>query len=450
PDAGSALLIPLTLSAKPRGGLILLSPYSKRAWTESEQNLLASETEHIAQLLQQRSQTTDPEVIFTPTAETTVPPANPDGDMEQLRASLVILGDELEALRQDNEELTRENLRLRIPQGSDLAGILAVQQETQDLVHSLQAENQRLQMEIAQARLGIGPTIMESGSQPQETPVNPQMENELRFTLQELARLQNLLASSNVRALELERKLNQSTMLAPEDVEVIASIVQELRQPMASVMGYTDLLLAETVGILGSLQRKFLERIRAATERLRGLLDDLVQITAQGGTAMELVHQPVDLAAVIDSALTDISARMREKNINLSIEIPAELPQLYADREGLQHIISQLLQNANVVTPEDGTVALRAGLTREEEREYLILQVTDEGQGIASDDLPYVFTRRFRADRVLIQGLGDTGVGMSIAKNMVEAHGGRIWVDSQPGKGSTFSVLLPFRANHKE
>ena len=334
--------------------------------------------------------------------------------------------------------------------------MLALQRESQEVITNLQNENARMKAQIDQpvgmnndvlARFEILKSgremIAEAGKLSDGD--SQQMENELRATLEEVARLQNMLASSNIRSLELERKLNQSATITPEDHEVIASIVQELRQPMASVMGYTDLLLAETVGILGTLQRKFLERVRAATERLRGLMDDLVQVTSVGSDGLELIQQPVDISVVIDAAINEVSARMREKNINLRIEIPEELPLLQADREGLQQIIGQLLQNASLVTPVDGTVSLRAGLKKEDAGDYLILQVTDEGGGIAAEDLPKVFNRRYRADNVLIQGIGDTGVGLSIARSIVQAHGGRIWVESTLGFSSMFSVLLPVR-----
>ena len=93
--------------------------------------------------------------------------------------------------------------------------------------------------------------------------------------------------------------------------------------------------------------------------------------------------------------------------------------------------------------PNEGTVRLRVQKWEEEGREYVLLQVTDTGGGITAEDLPRVFTRLYRAENVLIQGVGDTGVGLSIAKTLTEAQKGRIWVDSEAGKGSTFSVLLP-------
>ena len=453
-EVGNVLLIPLLQNGVPWGGLVLLSPYSKRIWSTDDQNFFSSETEPMVRLLKHNQNLTDHK-----------------GDIDQFKASLSALGMELNDLRRENQDLTLELEKLhqaagRPPDGilsaarsqtsADLESLLALQRESQDAITSLQVENARLKAQIEQpddgnsdvlARFEILKPGREMIAQAGKLGDGDeqQMENELRATLEEVARLQNMLASSNIRSLELERKLNQSVNLTPEDHEVISSIVQELRQPMASVMGYTDLLLGETVGILGNLQRKFLERVRAATERLRGLMDDLIQVTSVGSDTLELIQQPVDVSMVIDAAITDVSARMREKNINLRIEIPDDLPLLSADREGLQQIIGQLLQNASLVTPVDGTVSLRAGLKKEDNSDYLILQVTDEGGGISAEDLPNVFNRRFRADNVLIQGVGDTGVGLSIARSLVEAHGGRIWVESTPGFSSTFSVLLPVR-----
>jgi len=95
----------------------------------------------------------------------------------------------------------------------------------------------------------------------------------------------------------------------------------------------------------------------------------------------------------------------------------------------------------------EGAVYLRVQTKAEDAREYVLIQVSDTGGGIPAEDMPRVFTRLFRADNVLIQGVGDTGVGLSIAKTLTEAQKGRIWVESEPGVGSTFSVLLPIAKN---
>jgi signal transduction histidine kinase len=119
---------------------------------------------------------------------------------------------------------------------------------------------------------------------------------------------------------------------------------------------------------------------------------------------------------------------------------------IHADREALQQILIHLLQNAGAASPVEGSVTLRVRLENEDNKDYVLIQVNDTGGGIPSEDLPRVFSRLYRADNVLIQGIGDTGVGLSIAKTLTEAQGGRIWVETELGVGSTFSVLLP---NHQ-
>jgi signal transduction histidine kinase len=117
---------------------------------------------------------------------------------------------------------------------------------------------------------------------------------------------------------------------------------------------------------------------------------------------------------------------------------------LNADRDALQQILIHLLQNASLATPVDGEISLCARMEdRDIQPGYVLIQVSDSGGGIPAEELPRVFSRLYRADNPLIQGVGDTGVGLSIVKTLVEAHGGRIWVDSEIGRGSTFSILLP-------
>ena len=305
-----------------------------------------------------------------------------------------------------------------------MAALLIMQEEAQKSIEQLKAENEQLR---------------NAGGVP--GPADDQMERELRQTLEEMAHMQNALADANIKILELEKR--PAAPITTEQVEVIASISQELRQPMSSIVGYTDLLMGESVGILGALQRKFVERIKASTERIGGLVDDLIQITNLETGKMEFNPEEIDLNLIIDNAMAYTSTQIREKNITLRLDLTGTPPHIQTDRDALQQILIHLLQNATAATHAEGNITLRVQMQSEEGNHFISIQVADNGGGIASEDIPRVFARRYRAEHSLIQGLGDTGVGLSIAKTLVEAQNGRIWVETEAGVGSTFSVLMP-------
>jgi signal transduction histidine kinase len=229
-----------------------------------------------------------------------------------------------------------------------------------------------------------------------------------------------------------------------QPTELVTSIAQEFRQPLSSIMGYTDLLLGESVGILGAMQRKFLERMKASAERLGILLNELVQVMSIDGGIVDQTRVSVDMRTIIDEAIGNIAAQMNEKNIVMHLDMPVKLPTIQVNKDAFQQILANLLQNACLVTPLAGEIRLSA---KEEQKEntpaYILISVTDEGGGIEKGDLSRVFLRRYKMENPLIQGIGDTGVGLSIVKSLVELYKGRVWVDSKQGVGSTFSVLLP-------
>ncbi|MCC6568539.1 MAG: HAMP domain-containing histidine kinase [Anaerolineales bacterium] len=161
----------------------------------------------------------------------------------------------------------------------------------------------------------------------------------------------------------------------------------------------------------------------------------------------ELNPEAVDLNLIVDNAMSYTSSQVREKNISLHLDLPKNMAPIHADREALQQIVIHLLQNAGSASPVEGSIHLRVQTKSEGADEYVLIQVKDSGGGIPPEDLSRVFTRLYRADNVLIQGVGDTGVGLSIAKTLTEAQRGRIWVETDTGIGSTFSVLLPIAKN---
>jgi len=405
-NPGHLLCVPiLTPEKESLGGVLLLSPYSDRTWTAEDQAYLSNIAASLVPIIKRNQNANKLEA-----------------QNDQTRAKIADLELHVKELSQQLEAARTE------PQKNnsvEMGSLLAAQEESQRIIEQLQLEN---------AELRTGKNLQPSSS-------SAQMELELKKSLQELTYLQKQLAEANIKTHELEK--GHFTVKSTEQAEVVASIAQELRQPLSSIVGYTDLLLGESVGILGTLQRKFVERIKASTERINSLSDDMIQITTLEAELNDLKLESVDLNTVIDNAMSYTSAQVREKNISMQLDLPKKLTPIQADREALQQILIHLLQNAGSATPFEGMVRLKVQTQNESGTEYILIQVSDTGGGIPANDIPRVFTRLYRADNVLIQGVGDTGVGLSITKALTEAHRGRIWVESEQGVGSTFSVLLP-------
>jgi signal transduction histidine kinase len=426
---GHLMSVPIiTPDKEPLGGVLLLSPYSNRLWSAEDQAFLTNIAVSLVPIIQRGQKMTSLEIKSEQTKQALDVAQSRVTDLERRNNDLL---KQMEAIKVDAQE--------GLTQAENLAALRQMQQETQQALERLKQENEELR---ATANVKGGTKTGGHAS-------SVQIENELRLTLEEVARLQNQIAEANMRIIEAEKGTSAAATAAHsnEQAEVVASISQELRQPMSSIVGYTDLLLGESVGILGTLQRKFVERIKASTERIGSLIDDLIQVTTLETGLNELKPEPVNLDLIIDNAMSYTSSQIREKNISLHLDLPKNVAPIYADREALQQILIHLLQNAGAASPLEGTVHLKVQTKTEDHHEYVLIQVTDTGGGIPAEDLGRVFTRLYRADNVLIQGVGDTGVGLSIAKTLTEAQKGRIWVDTQPGVGSTFSVLLPIAKN---
>lgn len=240
--------------------------------------------------------------------------------------------------------------------------------------------------------------------------------------------------------------------------EFIASLSQDLRTPMTSITGYTDLLVGESVGTLGEMQRKFMQRIKANIERMNVMLNDLIGVTAIDAGQLELRPTMVNMAEVIEDTVIGARAQLDENEIKLDMEIPDDIPSVEVDPDSVRQIMNNLLGNAIKSTPMGGSIGIMtkvceengAGPVAGEQIPYLMISIRDSGGGIAEKDLERVFERFYRAERALIEGLGETGVGLSIVKSLVEAQGGRIWVESEIGEGSTFRFLLPVSAHYND
>lgn len=424
---GHLLNVPIANEHEPIGSILLLSPYSNRLWSADDQAFLSNIAASFLSIVERGQVIANLGHPFQPEPAAALPVLD-QAILDDLQAQIAELRMENERSRGSAEQL----IALAMVHEEAQRRIATLEQEAEEYAQQL-VEVERENDALRAGAMAVEPVVPKAE--------DGHLESELKLTLGEVARLQNTLAEANMKVLELEKRSSGS--MSSDQAEVIASISQELRQPMSSIIGYTDLLLGESVGILGALQRKFIERIKASTERIGSLIEDLIQITTIGTGLMALKPEAIDLNLIIDNAMAYTSSQLRERNITLRIDLPKSSEHIYADREALQQILIHLLQNAGAASPVEGTVTLRVRTEKQDENDFVLIQVADTGGGIPSEDLPRVFSRLYRADNVLIQGIGDTGVGLSIAKTLTEAQGGRIWVDSEIGVGATFSVLLP-------
>jgi signal transduction histidine kinase len=157
----------------------------------------------------------------------------------------------------------------------------------------------------------------------------------------------------------------------------------------------------------------------------------------------------MDINKIVEDTVITSRAQLEDKEITLALDLMEQIPSIEADPDRVRQIVANLLGNAIKCSPAGSTIQISTSIYQESEAEktapmrYVKVSVRDSGGGIAPRDREHVFDRFHRADRALINGLGETGVGLAVAKALVEAHGGRIWVESEMGVGSTFSFLLP-------
>jgi signal transduction histidine kinase len=225
--------------------------------------------------------------------------------------------------------------------------------------------------------------------------------------------------------------------------EFVATVSHELRTPMTSIKGYVEILLLGAAGKLNERQTHFLEIVRANTDRLAVLVNDLLDISRIEAGRVTLSLQPLDIRAIIDEALTEISRRSQEdqKPMNIRVNIPEGIPRVVGDMERVRQILDNLLENAYYYTPQDGKIVINGSQVGSEVQ----IDIVDTGIGILPSEQPRVFERFYRGEDPMVLATSGTGLGLSITQRLVEMHKGRIWLQSTgvPGEGSTFSFTLP-------
>jgi signal transduction histidine kinase len=227
--------------------------------------------------------------------------------------------------------------------------------------------------------------------------------------------------------------MRESDRLADEFMTLIS---HELRTPLTSIIGYLELTLDD--GNLTEEQRGYLDVVDHNADRLLRLVDDLLLVAQLEAGQLVVRRVDLDLAAVARQAVAEVQPSAAAKNITLTVDADVAVP-LQADKGRIFRTLGNLLSNAIKFTPAGGDVRVSALHADDVVR----LEVADTGIGIAAEDQERLFDRFFRASAVAEQHFPGTGLGLYIAQAIVEAHGGSISVRSEPGKGTSFSVVLP-------
>ncbi len=237
--------------------------------------------------------------------------------------------------------------------------------------------------------------------------------------------------------------LTQVRFLQTVRRDFVSNISHELRTPLASLRAVVETLQD---GALEdpAVARHFLDRAERELDTLTQMVEELLELSRIESGDVPLRLEPTDVSELIFDALERLHSQAEREHIEIRVKIADRMPLVSADSERMKRVVANLLHNAIKFTPEQGNIQVAARLNdSDKSHAEVILSVRDNGIGIAADDLPRVFERFYKSDRARTRSQGGTGLGLAIARHLVEAHGGRIWVKSKEGKGSTFFFTLP-------
>jgi histidine kinase len=245
----------------------------------------------------------------------------------------------------------------------------------------------------------------------------------------ELDELAQLALTFNLMAARLERTETMRRQL-------IGDVAHELRTPLAALKGYAEGLLDS---VLPPDEDTF-QQIYAEADRLERLVSDLQELSRVEARAFELNRKALSVSAVLNTAVSRLGRQFEEKDVALEVDVPEDLPQVYGDEYRLGQVLLNLMGNALQYTPPGGRVYVRASHHQRE----VFLSIKDTGIGVSAEHLPHLFDRFYRVDKSRSRAGGGSGIGLTIARQLVEAHGGRIWAESPGlGQGTTLTFTLP-------
>ncbi len=230
--------------------------------------------------------------------------------------------------------------------------------------------------------------------------------------------------------------------------EFVSFVAHELKNPMTSIKGYTELLAGGKVGAVNDMQANFLHTIRSNVERMSTLVSDLNDNSKIEAGRLRLDFKAMDIPEVVDEVIRSTRRQIEDKKQVVEVNLPATLPPVWADRTRVGQVLTNLVSNAHKYTPEEGKVIVGAELTTnqwdpEGAARVVHLWVRDTGIGISAEDQQKIFQKFFRSEDQKAREAPGTGLGLNITKSLVEMQGGRIWFESEFRKGTSFHFTVP-------
>jgi two-component system NtrC family sensor kinase len=216
--------------------------------------------------------------------------------------------------------------------------------------------------------------------------------------------------------------------------DFVNTVSHDLRSPLTAILGYVELI--ERVGPISDQQVEFIRRIELSVQNITALINDLLDL-GRIEAGFDVLKEIVPLRTLVYHTIDSLRPRLEEKDLHLDVDVPEELPPILGNPIRMRQMLTNLIGNAFKYTQAKGEICVSARA----QGGQIILQISDNGPGIPLADQPYIFDKFYRASNV--SGESGTGLGLAIVKSIVENHQGRIWVDSTPGHGSKFTVVLP-------
>ena len=232
------------------------------------------------------------------------------------------------------------------------------------------------------------------------------------------------------------RETGRRAHQTPTGMEIVSTVSHELRSPLTSVKGYTGLLLSRWDRLKDEQKREMLEQVNHDADRVKRLIDELLDISRLETGRLHLRRQMVDLSELVETVVAKVT--MEYPSLEAAVTFAADVPEVYADPDKLTQVLSNLVENACKYASPAG-LEVSAEVVASE----VTVSVADRGEGIPESDLPKVFDKFFRRDLGKPTG---SGLGLWISRGLVEAHGGRLTASSVPGRGTTFQFTLPMYA----